>query len=169
LNEQEVKFCLKCGTRLARLERFSRLRPACPACGWVYFPDPKVAVAVIVIQMGRVLLVSRLNEPHQGKWSLPAGFLDAGEDPAAAAARECLEETGLTIRVNALFDMLAGRSHRHGADILMVYLADVVSGKLCAGDDAGQAAFFSFNHLPELAFKSTSLLLEKYQTLRPGT
>jgi ADP-ribose pyrophosphatase len=28
-------------------------------------------------------------------WELPAGSLDAGEDPAAAAARECEEEIGL--------------------------------------------------------------------------
>lgn len=159
LNERDVQYCLKCGEKLDRLERFGRIRPACLACGWVYFPDPKVAVAVLVQKGGQVLLVSRLNEPYQGRWSLPAGFMDAGEDPASAAARECLEETGLKVRVVDLFRVYSGRTHRSGADVVLVYLAEVESGELCPGDDAGQAAFFSLTKLPALAFDSTNQLL----------
>jgi ADP-ribose pyrophosphatase YjhB (NUDIX family) len=159
LNENEVKYCLKCGALLLRGERFSRIRPVCPACGWVYFADPKVAVAVVVTQGQKVLLVSRVNPPFQGKWSLPAGFMDAGEDPGDAAARECLEETGLTVRVIRLVDVYTGRSHPQGADLLLVYRAEVVSGQLNPGDDASQAAFFCLDQLPDLAFESTTRLL----------
>jgi len=159
LNERDVQFCLRCGTKLDRKERFGRIRPACSACGWVYFPDPKVAVAVLVQQAGHVLLVSRLNEPHQGLWSLPAGFMDAGEEPERAAVRECLEETGLMVRIVDFYRVYSGKSHRHGADVVLVYLAEVESGELCPGDDAGQVAFFSLKKLPELAFESTNQLL----------
>lgn len=43
----------------------------------------------------RVVMVGQYRHPH-GKthWELPAGRIDAGEDPAAAARRELLEETG---------------------------------------------------------------------------
>ena len=56
---------------------------------------PKVAAGVVLIDADRVLLVRRVNEPYRGRWTLPAGFVDAGEDPRRAAERECLEETGL--------------------------------------------------------------------------
>jgi ADP-ribose pyrophosphatase YjhB (NUDIX family) len=167
LDEQDVNFCLKCGARLRQSVRFNRLRPVCPECGWIYFPDPKVAVAVIVARGRQVLLVSRLNEPYQGRWSLPAGFMDAGEDPIAAAKRECREETGLTIQVQDLFEVCTGRSHPHGADILLVYRAKMESGDLRAGDDAGQAAFFALDDLPVLAFDSTAQVLERFRSGPP--
>ncbi len=49
----EINYCMRCGSRLAEEERFGRLRPVCPACGWIYFADPKVAAAVLVEQGGR--------------------------------------------------------------------------------------------------------------------
>jgi ADP-ribose pyrophosphatase YjhB (NUDIX family) len=139
-------------------------RPVCPACGWVHFADPKVAAAVFVERAGQVLLVQRAMEPHAGEWGVPAGFVDAWEDPARAAERECLEETGLQVRVTGLIDVIAGREHPRGADILIAYRAEVVAGELRAGDDASRAAFFSRDDLPPLAFRATSLLLE----IEPG-
>jgi ADP-ribose pyrophosphatase YjhB (NUDIX family) len=155
----EVKFCPRCGSGVKREERFGKQRPVCPACGWVYFADPKVAVAVLVEQGGDVLLVRRVNEPFQGRWSLPAGFVDAGEDPARAAERECLEETGLRVRVAGLEGVMAGQEHSRGAHILIVYRAEIISGGLAPGDDADLAAFFSPHNLPPLAFESTRVLL----------
>jgi 8-oxo-dGTP diphosphatase len=155
----EVNFCLRCGNRLAQEERFGRLRPVCTACGWVYFTDPKVAVAVLVIQDGQALLARRANDPQRGLWTLPAGFVDAGEDPQRAAERECLEETGLQVRVTGLWGVLAGQEHPRGAHILIVYRAEVVSGELAAGDDVDDCGFFSLQALPPLAFSSTKKIL----------
>ncbi|MBN1666836.1 MAG: zinc ribbon domain-containing protein, partial [Anaerolineales bacterium] len=41
----EVRFCPRCGTGLQSVQRAGRLRSVCPQCGWIFFPDPKVAVA----------------------------------------------------------------------------------------------------------------------------
>jgi ADP-ribose pyrophosphatase YjhB (NUDIX family) len=95
------------------------------------------------------------NEPFRGYWSFPAGFVDAFEDPLEAARRECLEETGLEVDVTGLLQVIGGREHPNGADIVIVYRATVIGGQLHAGDDADQAEYFSYTSLPPLAFHAT--------------
>jgi len=143
-------------------ERFGKVRPVCPQCGWIHFVDPKVAAAVLVEQDGRVLLVRRVNEPFRGLWTLPAGFVNGGEDPAEAAARECFEETGLSVRVTRVFDIVAGREHPRGADFVIVYRAEVVGGEMKASDDADAVEWFARKDLPPLAFRATQKVLESF-------
>ena len=140
-------------------EQMGELRPSCPNCGWVHYEDPKVAAGVLLIESGKVLLVRRVMEPFAGLWSIPAGFVNALEDPAAAAERECREETGLQVQQQGLFDMLTGREHQRGADIFLVYRARLIGGELRAADDADGAGWFPFDALPELAFNSTKKIL----------
>jgi 8-oxo-dGTP diphosphatase len=149
-------------------EKFGRQRAVCPNCGWIHFADPKVAAAVLLEQDGRVLLVRRVNEPFRGMWTLPAGFVDADEDPRRAAERECLEETGLTVHASGVLDVIAGREHPRGADFVIVYRGEVVSGELQAADDADQAGWFGRDALPELAFRATEVMLGGRKGQEPG-
>lgn len=156
---EEVNYCLRCGSPLLQAERFGRERPVCPACGWIYFADPKVAAAALIQQTEKILLVRRANDPQRGLWTLPAGFVDAGEDPAEAVRRECLEETGLETRITGLFDLIYGQEHSRGAHILIVYRAEIIAGTLQPGDDVDDARFFSPQDLPPLAFQTTQKIL----------
>ena len=155
----EFKFCPRCGTAVLQEERFGRVRPVCPQCGWIHFVDPKVAAAVLIEQDGRVLLVRRVNEPFRGFWTLPAGFVNGGEDPAEAAARECLEETGLSVRAMRVFDIVAGREHPRGADFVIVYYAEIIGGEMSPDDDADAVEWFALSDLPPLAFRATQKVL----------
>ena len=157
--ESQIKFCPRCGTAVKREERFGKVRPVCPHCEYVHFEDPKVAAAVLIEQDDRVLLVRRVNEPYRGLWTLPAGFIDAGEDPARAAERECLEETGLSVRVKRVLDVVPGKEHERGADFIIAYLAEVISGTLVANDDADAVDWFIRDNLPPLAFSATQKIL----------
>lgn len=153
-------FCIECGTKLiVQLYHDGHPHPVCPACGWAYFPDPKVAAAVLIIKDGKVLLVRRSFDPLKGSWTLPAGFVNAFEDPARAAERECLEETGLTVHVTGLHSLISGRDHPRGADIVLVYNAEWVEGEVSAQDDADEAAYFPLDELPPLAFRATHVAL----------
>jgi 8-oxo-dGTP diphosphatase len=156
----EYKFCPRCTAQLNLEERFGRVRPVCPQCGWIHFVDPKVAAAVLVTQDERVLLVRRVNEPFRGMWTLPAGFVNGGENPAEAAERECLEETGLSVRVKGVYDIISGREHPRGADFIIVYQAEVLGGELKADDDADAVEWFDKEHLPPLAFLATQKVLQ---------
>jgi len=56
---------------------------------------PGGVAGVVVHDQGRVLLIHRHRFiTDTWGWEIPAGRVEAGEDPIAAAARETLEETG---------------------------------------------------------------------------
>jgi ADP-ribose pyrophosphatase YjhB (NUDIX family) len=162
MRSELIKFCPRCGTPVIREFHYGQERPVCPACGWIHFADPKVAAAVLIEQDGRILLVQRDNEPFRGLWTLPAGFVNADEDPAAAAARECLEESGLEVKITGLLEIRFGREHPRGSDFVIFYRGQVTGGEICAGDDASAAGWFERGNLPGLAFQSTKDILEKY-------
>lgn len=143
------RFCPLCAGALSAAERGQR----CTSCGAAHHRDPKVGVGVVVHDArGRLLLVRRSVAPEIGRWSLPAGFLDAGEDPRTGAARECLEETGLRVHVGELLGLFDGGG---SASFFLSFAATILDGTLAAGDDAADACFFGPDELPPLAFAST--------------
>jgi len=147
---------------LTHKELYGAMRAVCPTCQWIHFVDPKVASAVLLTQNDRVLLVRRAGEPFRGLWTLPAGFVNGGEDPAEAAERECFEETGLSVRVTRVYEIVPGREHPRGADFVIVYLAEVFSGDMKAGDDADAVEWFDKSKLPQLAFRATEKVLQSF-------
>jgi ADP-ribose pyrophosphatase YjhB (NUDIX family) len=62
-----------------------------------YPPRPIVGIGVAVLRPGAVLLARRGKPPNAGAWSLPGGAQELGETADAAARRELLEETGLSV------------------------------------------------------------------------
>jgi ADP-ribose pyrophosphatase YjhB (NUDIX family) len=160
---ENINYCLRCGHAVEWRQAYGALRPVCPSCGRVHFVDPKVAVGVVIEEGDRLLLIKRGNDPGRDQWSVPAGFVDAGEDPARAAEREALEETGLQVRVTALLDVVARGQSAEGADIFIVYRAQVVGGQLSPGDDAAAAGYFGAAELPELAFESTQKIVARWR------
>ena len=114
-----------------------------------------------------ILFIKRKNDPDKGKWALPGGFVDEGEDLPDAAARELQEETGLV--VNNLEQLAAfgkpGRDPRqHTVSIVYAGFADD-NAEAVGADDAEEAEWFSVKSLPELAFdhaEIVTLALEKY-------
>ena len=161
-----IAFCVRCGNGMITRMVGDRPRRACPECGYVHFTYPKVGVGVLVVEAGKILLVQRKMEPERGKWSIPAGFLDQGEDPQETAVREAFEETGLNVTIEQLIDVYHNPPAQGGASIFILYQARQIGGALQAGDDADAAGFFAPNALPELAFESTQAalkLLAKHQ------
>lgn len=149
-------FCSRCGTRTPNEQIMPQ---TCESCGNVRYQEAKVAVTTAVYSGNRLLLVKRRYPPEQGKWSLPGGYLNPREDPALAAARETMEETGLKVGRCKLLDVLYN-PEQGGADITIVYLGTPSGGLLEAGDDAEEAAFFQIDRLPTLAFSSTHQIVK---------
>ncbi len=102
--------------------------------------------AVIFDADGRLLLVQRANPPSAGCWSVPGGRVEPGETLPAAAAREVVEETGLTVSIEALLGVveIAGTYQVHD------YAATVTGGVLTPGDDASDARWCSVADVAEM-------------------
>lgn len=154
-------YCPQCGAPLADRVKFGRVRRACNHCGFIHFADPKVAVAALVTDGPRVLLVRRLAVPRIGFWALPAGYMDADELPEDALVREIAEETGVAVRAAGLLGVapLAGWAERRG--ILLLYRAEPTAAAPAApaaGDDVSDVRWFAPDEIPwdEIAFESTA-------------
>lgn len=163
-----ANFCQVCGHAMIERLAFGKLRRVCPECGYIHFSDPKVAAAIFIEQNNRVLLVRRAMNPERGKWALPAGYIDDGEDPRAAAIREVHEETGLEIEITQLVDVQAGPGSL-GASIVIIYAATVISGTARARDDAEAVLWYAAaDPLPELAFESTRRMITAWVEQQRG-
>lgn len=161
---EEIAYCPLCGNSLSTHMYIDKPRRTCPSCGYIHFTDPKVGVGVLVVADQKVLLVRRAMDPEQGKWSIPAGFLDRGEDPKVTAVREAWEETNLEVSIEALVDVFYNPPEEGGASVFILYRANLIGGKAKAGDDADAVGFFGAEELPELAFASTRAAISQLET-----
>ncbi|MFQ2269397.1 NUDIX hydrolase [Aeromonas enteropelogenes] len=118
------------------------------------YPTPKLDVrAFIVDEARRILLV---QERSDGGWTLPGGWCDIGDSPAAAVVREVVEETGLecrAVQLLALFDKL---KHPHPPQLphahKAFFLCEVTGGQLLTEtDETREAAYFPIEALPPLS------------------
>jgi ADP-ribose pyrophosphatase YjhB (NUDIX family) len=160
----EFVFCPLCATSLVERVLYGKPRRVCPQCGFVRFRDPKVAVIALVTSGPYVLLVQRGVEPEKGKWSLPGGYMDAGEMPEAALQRELLEEVGFYVGALRFLDIFPiAASAGPPAGIVLAYAASPVGEtrpQPVSADDVSDARWFSVENLPDdLAFASTRSLL----------
>jgi 8-oxo-dGTP diphosphatase len=118
-----------------------------------YPPGPKLTVDAFWVDRGRLLLVRRGRPPFRGRWALPGGFVDAGETTEAAVVRELLEETGLRARPRGLVGVYSDpRRDPRGPTVSATYRMVGRGREPQAGDDAGEARWFSVARLPPLAF-----------------
>ncbi len=67
----------------------------------------RVVVGVAILYDGRVLAARRTTPPElAGRWELPGGKVEPGEDPTTAAVREITEELGCTVEVTGWLDVV---------------------------------------------------------------
>ncbi|AUG76105.1 Putative hydrolase [Kitasatospora sp. MMS16-BH015] len=108
---------------------------------------PGIAAA-IVVQDGRVLMVQRRVKEGELSWQFPAGEVEVGESPEAAAVRETAEEVGLMVKaVHPLGERVHPKTGRQ-----MSYTAcEVVSGTATVVDteELGALAWITREQIPE--------------------
>jgi len=147
-----VRYCPRCGVELVTRMEGGRERPACPACGYVFFGEFSVGVGGVVMRDGKVLLIRRGHEPSRGWWQLPGGYAEADEVVVDAVAREVLEEAGVRARVveSLGFRHSVGGKGSIGGPSTNVYIIFRMEPldpdghePVCDGDEITGAGYFS--------------------------
>jgi len=115
------------------------------------FEHPYVTVDMLLIGTDekfstlKILLVKRKNHPFINKWAFPGGFMDINESAYKAACRELEEETGLkNVYMEQLYTFTNPGRDPRARVVDIAYLALLPTCPVKAGDDAGDAAWFSF-------------------------
>ena len=110
---------------------------------------PLVGTSVIpVLPDGRIVLIQRRDS---GRWGLPGGLVDWGEDIATSARRELLEETGLSVvRVGRLVGVYSHPERDPRFDSICVALEAYVDGEFYIRDKAEviKIAAFAVKDIP---------------------
>ena len=88
-------YCPSCGGRTSIIEAGWARR--CSDCATVHFPRTDPAVIMTVVDASDRLLLVRGATWAPRRYSVVAGFVEAGESVEAAVAREVWEETGLRV------------------------------------------------------------------------
>jgi ADP-ribose pyrophosphatase YjhB (NUDIX family) len=108
-----------------------------------YPSRPFVGIGIVVIKDDHVLLCRRGKPPSVGSWTLPGGAQDLGETCEAAARRELLEETGLTVgdlhfcaHVDTIRRDATGRIRFHYT--ILDFAARWTEGEPVAGSDVSE-------------------------------
>ncbi len=149
------QWCPRCKAELSISEIEDKIRPHCTSCGFIFYQNPAPAAGAIIVQDEKLLLVRRSIQPGLGDWCIPAGFVEWTEHPQQAAKRELKEETGLDISISSMFDIFMGMDDPRTHAVLILYHADIVGGELIPGDDADDAQYFGFDHIPDnIAFQA---------------
>ncbi|HWS57705.1 MAG TPA: NUDIX domain-containing protein [Actinotalea sp.] len=108
--------------------------------------------AVVLDEDGRVLLGRRADN---GRWAVPSGILEPGEEPAVAIAREVLEETGVRVEVLTLTAVSTTRPvHYPNGDVTqyldVCFWCRPVGGQAHVADDESlEVAWFAPDALPQ--------------------
>lgn len=140
-------------------------RPACESCGYVHWRNPGVGAAAVARDAtGRILLVRRgPDATKSGLWSIPAGFVDYGEDVRDGAVRELREETGLTADIGRPVWVATNFHDPSKVTVGIWFDATVTGGELAAGDDAVEVGWFDLDHLPAMAFETDEAYIASLQ------
>jgi 8-oxo-dGTP diphosphatase len=124
---------------------------------------PRVGVGVIVSKGDRVLLIERRGVHGQGTWSTPGGHLEYGESPEACAARETMEETGVTIANVCALGFTNDVFEASGLHYITLWMqGEYESGeaRVAALYEASAVGWFAWDALPQPLFLPLRQLLE---------
>ena len=145
--DETVRYCSVCGSPMRWQTDISK---RCSACEREVWPSISTAIIVRITRGDEVLLVRARN--FRGTfYGLVAGFLETGETLEECVRREVREETNLEIKNIRYFD---NQPWPYPSGQMIGFTAEYAGGTLRLQDEElSTAAFFHYDHLPEIPHK----------------
>ena len=126
----------------------------------LYPKQPLVGIGAVVICSNKILLEKRKNEPGKGKWSIPGGIVELGEETQQTAIREVKEETNLTVEKPELIDVVDnveldenGRVKYHF--VIIDFFVRLKRGRLKALSDAAEVKWVKLDNVENYVLTRT--------------
>lgn len=152
-NAEPYRFCPADGTGL-QAKGGESSGVSCPTCGRSWYRSSAPAVGAAIVRGGRALVTVRGIEPEKGKLDLPGGFVEIGEHPREALAREAQEELGVEVEVEERPMLLA--VHTYGEDgeyvLAIGFRVRIVSGEPKPADDVAEIRWVTKDEIDALDF-----------------
>jgi 8-oxo-dGTP diphosphatase len=128
--------------------------------GRLYPDKPIVGIGAIIVHNGKMLLEKRKNDPGKGRWSVPGGVVELGENVTQTVIREVKEETGLDVAEPEHIDVVDqitrdenGRIKYHF--VIIDYLVNLKGGTLNAASDADALQWVSLDDVEKYDLTGT--------------
>jgi 8-oxo-dGTP diphosphatase len=138
------------------------------------YQSPILMVDSVVMQLAndalQVLLIKRANQPFQGMYALPGGYIVAGETTVSSHERILSGKAGIEKQLLRLveqlytFDTVAGDPRGHGVSVTYMGLGlDIIP---TLGNETQQPEFFPINALPQLAYDHAEIIAYAHERLK---
>ncbi|MCO6426493.1 NUDIX hydrolase [Nitrosomonas communis] len=158
-----MKFCSHCSATLVlRIPEGDTLpRFICSTCHTIHYQNPKMIVGCIPEWKDKILLCRRAIAPKQGKWTVPAGFMENHETLAHAAARETLEEANARVEIG---DLYAVYNLPHISQVYLLFQARLLDMDFSPGIESLEVRLFDEHEIPwnDIAFRVIHDPLKRY-------
>ena len=118
-------------------------------------PRYRVAVAAIIVDAEKRILLCEHTYRKFHPWGLPGGGLEYGESPECGIKREVWEETGLDVNVERLLYAESNNEFHH---VSLIYLCRVVGGSFEPNLEISQTDFFDRDELPDILYTERTLI-----------
>jgi ADP-ribose pyrophosphatase YjhB (NUDIX family) len=126
----------------------------------LYPSQPIVGVGAVITCDGKLLLEKRKNEPGRGKWSIPGGLVELGENVEQTVIREVKEETGLEVEKPEHIDVVDNvvRDENGGVKyhfVIIDYFVKLKGGTMKAASDAEELRWVTFDEVEKYELTMT--------------
>lgn len=125
----------------------------------------KAGVAGVILRGNQIVMIRRKYGTKKGKWCIPCGNVEVGEDVRTAVRREIKEETGLDVEVGDIVDVLSTHHSPERSVVGVWFFVKEKGGNLVAGDDAAEVQLFPLDEPPtDMAFEADRKIIERLKT-----
>ena len=126
----------------------------------LYPNQPIVGVGAVIICDGKLLLEKRKNDPGKGKWSIPGGLVELGENVEQTVIREVKEETGLEVEKPEHIDVVDNITRNENGEVkyhfvIIDYFVKLKGGTLKAASDAEELKWVALNEVEKYDLTKT--------------